>query len=99
MGAKGRRTFTDSFKADAIKLALAGNKTIRQIARDLDVDPGTLHTWIRERKQRPADTSAKPPAATPLEEELRRVRKELERVTEERDILKKAAAYFARESK
>jgi transposase len=100
MGVKGRRTYTEAFKTDAIKMVLEGGKTVRQVARDLDLEPGSLHTWIRQRGKRPGDAAPKSSATSPsLEDEVRRLRKELERVTEERDILKKATAYFAKESK
>jgi len=97
MGVKGRRTYSEQFKADAIKLAIESGKTVRQVARDLELDPGSLHTWIRQRGKRTGDTAQL--AGETLEEEVRRLRRDLANVTDERDFLKKATAYFAKESK
>jgi transposase len=99
MGVKGRRTYTEEFKADAIKLATESGKTVRQVARDLQLDPGSLHTWIRQRGKRPGDAAAAETKTESLEEEVRRLRRDLAKVTDERDFLKKATAYFAKESK
>jgi transposase len=97
MGVKGRRTYSEQFKADAIKLATESGKTVRQVARDLELDPGSLHTWIRQRGKRTGDPAQL--AGETLEEEVRRLRRDLANVTDERDFLKKATAYFAKESK
>jgi transposase len=94
MGVKGRRAYSEQFKSDAVKLATAGTKTVRQVARDLELEPGILHTWIRERGKRAGDVVA---ATETLEEEVRRLRRDLAAVTDERDFLKKASAYFARD--
>ncbi len=95
MGVKGRRTYNEQFKLDAVKLATAGTKTVRQVARDLDLEPGTLHTWIRQRGKRAGDAVAV--TTETLEQEVRRLRRDLAAVTDERDFLKKASAYFARD--
>ncbi|BDE05151.1 hypothetical protein WPS_04270 [Vulcanimicrobium alpinum] len=89
MGVKGRRTYTESFKADAIRMVTQGGKSVRQVARDLDLDSGSLHTWVRQQQKRSGDV-AQAASTGPLEDEVRRLRKELARVTEERDILKKS---------
>jgi transposase len=99
MGVKGRRTYDDQFKADAVRLGTESNKTIREVAQSLGIEPGTLHTWIRQRGKRSGDTEPGRPGAETLEEEVRRLRRDLARVTDERDFLKKATAYFAKESK
>jgi transposase len=96
MGVKGRRTYSEQFKSDAVKLATESKKTVRQVARDLELEPGTLHTWIRERGQRAGDTIAGSKTEA-LEAEVRRLQRDLATVTDERDFLKKATAYFARE--
>src|SRR5579862_8109828 len=98
MAGKTRRAYSEQFKTDAIKLATQSGKTVRQVARDLQLDPGSLHTWIRERGKRAGDAGAPLPGET-LEEEVRRLRRDLAEVTSERDFLKKATAYFAKESK
>jgi transposase len=98
MGVKGRRTYDRQFKANAVKLATKSGKTVRQVARDLGVEPGTVHTWIRQSGERAGDAAREPRSET-LQQEVDRLRRELARVTDERDFLKKATAYFARESK
>jgi transposase len=97
MGVKGRKTYSEQFKSDAINLATESGKTVRQVARDLDVEPGTLHTWIRQRGKRAGDVATESKTET-LEEEVRRLRRDLAQVTNERDFLKKATAYFAKEN-
>jgi transposase len=96
--AKARRTFTPEFKVQAVKLVTEQGKSIAEVARDLDLGESMLRSW----KQALASTGAQafpghgnPPA---LEEELRRLRAENKRLTMERDILKKATAFFAKES-
>ena len=98
MGVKGRRIYSEQFKSDAVKLATESGKTVRQVARDLDIEPGSLHTWIRQSGSRAGDAAAGSKTES-LEEEVRRLRRELANVTDERDFLKKATAYFAKENK
>ena len=89
-----RRQYTSEFKQEAVRLAKSGEKSIAQTAKDLGIYEGLLHKWIKIYGTG-SYTSGKP---TPSEhEELLRLRRELKRVTEERDILKKATAYFAKE--
>lgn len=91
-----RQVFTKAFKLEAVRLLDAGKQPAAAIARELGIKREKLYAWrnqlgpdaFHDRPGRPAaDESA----------EIRRLKRELERVTEERDILKKAAAYFARE--
>jgi transposase len=74
----------------------SGDRPIAQTARDLGVNENTLHTWIK--KYHRAKGVEKPVNEDPLYEELKRLKKENARLKEEREILKKAAAYFAKES-
>ena len=92
-----RRNFTDEFKADAVRLVLAGGKSLPQVARDLDLTESSLRSWV-ERVQ--ADKGkGRPGALTSAErEELAGLRKEVRTLRMERDILKKAAAFFAKEN-
>jgi transposase len=98
MAARARRAYTEQFKADSVKLAVQSDKTVRQVARDLQIEPGLLHTWIRQQGKL-VDKVAKQPRGETLEDEVRRLRRELANVTEERNFLKKATAYFAKENK
>jgi transposase len=92
-----RRSFTDEFKADAVRLVLAGGKSLPQVARDLDLTESSLRNWV-ERAQ--ADKGkGRPGVLTSAErEELAGLRKEVRTLRMERDILKKAAAFFAKEN-
>ena len=92
-----RRAFTPEFKQEAVRLLLDSGRPISHVARELEVRPDQLRHW----KQEFAPAAGEPvprPGETP-EQELRRVRRELEVVRQERDFLKKAAAFFAKESR
>src|SRR3954463_4743945 len=96
--AKTRRTFTPEFKAQAVKLVTEQGKSIAKVARDLDLGDSMLRAWkqaLAGGGDRAFAGQGNPPA---LEEELRRLRAEVKRLTIERDILKKATAFFTRES-
>ena len=95
------RTFTAEFKLEAIKLALSPGNSIVQVASDLGVGKSTLTHWIREYRERggaafPGHGNA---VLTPQEAEIARLKRELEIARQERDILKKATMFFAKESK
>jgi len=93
---KSRRKFSREFKIEAVRKALTSGAPTSHTARSLDVRPEVLYNWIRAFRD---DTHLEIPSeAMSLDEEVRRLRRELARVTEERDILKKAAQYFAKES-
>ena len=99
-GSKGarrpRRSFTDEFKTGAVRLVLDERKTIGQVSRDLDLTPSALGLWV---KQAQADrTNGKTGLTTEEREELAKLRRENRELRMERDLLKKAAAFFARES-
>ena len=94
-----RSTFSKEFKLEAVRLLEAGNKPASEIALDLGIRRNQLYKWrdqLRELGEvaftRPV---GRPPKAS--EDEVTRLRRELEQVKQERDILKKAAAYFAKE--
>jgi len=91
-----RRSFTDEFKAGAVALVLDQDKTVASVARDLDLTPSALTAWV---KQARADRSKGATGLTTEERaELARLRKDNRELRLERDILKKAAAFFAKES-
>jgi transposase len=96
------RRYPKEFKDEAVKLALKSS-SIRNTATELGVPVGTLHTWLEQLKKKDDLPSAsKPPANQDiglLLEENRRLHKELAVVKEEKEILKKAAAYFAQHQK
>jgi transposase len=96
-GRRARRVFTDEFRAGAVRLVLDEGRTIGSVARDLDLTPSGLRTWVE--RARADRTKGKSGGLTSAErEELTRLRKENRVLRLERDVLKKAAAFFASES-
>lgn len=88
--------YTEEFKAEAAKQVLEGGHSTVEVALRLGVNKHSLYDWVRKAKlSKGQDVLAKTPAVSESAE-LRRLKAELKRVTEERDILKKAAAYFAK---
>lgn len=94
----GRRSFTREFKFEAVRLIKERGVTVARAARDLDVHENVLRKWVK-------DFAADPQAAFPGQgqmkaehAEIERLRREVTRLKGERDILKKAAAFFAKES-
>ena len=96
MSKRTKREYTTEFKERAVNLVISSEKSIAQIARDLGMKEGTLYTWIDKAKSTIEQTPCK--SNEQLFDELKRVKKELAEVKEQRDILKKATAYFAKES-
>ena len=93
---RARRSFTDEYKEGAVRLVLDEGKTIAQVARDLDLTASTVATWVKyERADR---TKGKTGLTTEEREELSRLRKENRQLKMERDLLKKWAAFFAKET-
>jgi transposase-like protein len=98
MGQRTRRAFTREHKAEVVRLVYTSGKSIGEIARELDLTETSVRAWVRQAgvdaKQDPAG-----PLTTEERSELTRLRREMKTVTMERDFLKKAAAFFAREVK
>jgi transposase len=94
-----RRTFSRDFKVEAVRLVEEENRPVNEVAEQLGIHPGLLYKW---RKAYITEQEAAFPgqgrAAGP-EEELRRLRRENARLREEREILKKAVTFFAKENK
>jgi transposase-like protein len=89
-----RRRFTAEFKAQAVERLLEGGKGLSEVATELGLSPGQLSAW---RNEQPAAGSAEALAARKAEQaETQRLRREVKRLEEEVEILKKAAAFFAR---
>ncbi len=94
-GRRARRSFTPAFKADAVRLAKSG-KTIAQVARELDLTETALREWVRRAD---ADVGERQDVLTTEErQELARLRREVKTLRQEREILKAAATFFAREN-
>ena len=91
-----RRSYTPEFKAGAVALVLEEGRSMHGVAKDLGLTPSALERWV---KQARADRGEGPPEAltTTEREELLRLRRENRKLQMERDILKKAAAFFAKD--
>lgn len=90
-----RRQFDDDFKAQAVRLVLEEGKSVGSVARDLDLTETALRQWVE--RARADRTHGKTGLTTAEREELARLRKENRILREEREILRKAAAFFANE--
>jgi len=91
--AEHRRKFPREFKLEAVRRIVDGGEPAAQVARALDIRVEMLHTWARQLKSEAADAFRGNGKMTSQDEELRRLRRKLAVVTEERDILKKAYWY------
>jgi transposase-like protein len=97
MERRKRRSYTSEFKAETVRLVVDGGRSIAEVARDLELTESALRLWVRQ-----AEIDAgrgKPGEVTTQErEELQRLRREVKTLRLEREILKKAAAFFAKEN-
>ena len=96
-GRRARRSFSEEFRAGAVRLVLDEGKSVGAVARDLDLTASGLRLWVMRAR---ADRSkGKSGGLTSVErEELAQLRKEVRHLRLERDVLKKAAAFFAKEN-
>jgi transposase len=94
---KPRRSYTREYKVEAVRMTTEGGVPVAQVARDLGINDNTLHNWRRQFREWGAGPGAGKEALS-LAEENRRLRKELALAREERDFLKKAAVWLAREA-
>ena len=93
------KTYTPEFRAEAVKLVLAQGLSLEEAAQRIAMPKGTLANWVSSAKRGYAGTVMPGSRTVPeLETEVARLRKELAETRMERDVIKKAAAYFARES-
>ena len=91
----GTKRYTDTFKLEAVRQVTDGGHGVYDVSNRLGVSSKSLYDWIKTYGPQSAATQA----ARSEQDEVRRLRAELKRVTQERDILKEAARYFAQESK
>ncbi len=96
--ARPRRTYTPEFKAEAVKLVTEQGYSVAEAARSLGVHQTVLRSWKQALQAKGDQAFPGPGKLPPIEEELRRLRADNKRLLAERDILKKAAAFFAREA-
>ena len=93
-----RRQFSREFKLEAVRLVKDRGVTVAQAARDLDVHENVLRKWVREATADSQEAFPGKGVMKPEQAEIDRLRKEVAKLKMERDILKKAAAYFAKDS-
>ena len=93
---KTQRTFTKEFKLEAVQLVKTSNKPLAQIARDLGIADSTLHHWRQLFTEHGEQAFPGSGHQTAQEEEIRRLKREVEILRQERDILKKALGIFSR---
>jgi transposase len=96
MGRRKRRRFSGEYKAEAVRLVRESGESIYAIAREMDLTETALRRWVQQAE---VDRKAEPSGAltTGEREELTRLRRDVKRLRMERDILKKATAFFAKE--
>ena len=90
---RGKR-YTAEFKAQAVALVVEAGRSALVVARELGINVNTLHSWLKQARDEDSDSNTSEAAIY----EIKRLKKELAQAQMERDILKKAAAYFAKEA-
>jgi transposase len=96
MSENRRRRFDAQFKRDALRLVQESNRKISEIAKDLNIRPELLYRWKSEQAADPEQAFPGKGHMKPDEEYVRRLERELAQARQERDILKKALAYFSK---
>jgi transposase len=91
-----RRAFTATYKAEVVELCRKGERSIAQVARDLGLTETSVRRWV---EQAEVDAGRRPGLTSSEHEELVQLRREVRVLREERDILKRATAFFARETR
>jgi len=95
MTRRHRRKFTDEFKAETVKLIRESDRTVGSVARELDLTETAVRSWVKQ-----AEASGSADTLSPDERaELRRLRKENQELRMEKEILRKATVFFAKESR
>lgn len=96
---KARRKFDRQFKIDAVNLALNGDRSVAEVAESLGIASAVLYRWIRTLNKDQGEAFPGKGRLGPQEEEIWRLRRELEQAKEDREILKKALEYFSKNGK
>ena len=91
-----RRSFTPEFKAEVVELCRAGDRSIGQVARDLGLNETTIRNWVN---QADIDAGVRDGLTSAERDEIARLRKENRVLREDRDILRRATAFFAKETR
>jgi transposase len=90
-----KNRYTQEFKSEAINMAVNSDLSLSEVASNLGLNYKTLYNWVKGSMPESSSTQAGKSKIKELESELRALRRDLKRARQERDILKKAAAYFA----
>jgi len=91
-----RRSFTPEFKADIVERCLAGDRTVGQVARDFDLTETAVRAWVHQAE---TDAGERPGLTSDEREELSRLRRENRRLRDDVEVLKRATAFFAKETR
>ena len=94
---KQRRSFSIEFKSEAVRATIVGDRSLTQVARDLGISASLLQNWKQRMLEENEDLAGS--RTETMEQENRRLRRENASLREDREILKKAAAFFAKESR
>lgn len=94
---KVQKTYTPEFKREAVRLAQTSGKPLAQVARELGILDTSIHQWRKELSEHGSEAFPGSGHQTAQEEEIRRLKRELDRVQKERDILKKTLGIFTRD--
>ena len=97
MSKRVNRKYTTEFRESAVNMVISSEKSMSQIAKELGINGTTLYAWVNKAKSTTTHETGK--NTEQLFDELKRLKIELSDVREQRDILKKATAYFAKESR
>lgn len=93
---RARREFTDEFKAEIVERCRAGDRSLRQVARDFDLTESTVRRWVNQAE---VDAGRRPGLTSEEREELTDLRRENKRLQADVDLLKRATAFFAKETR
>jgi transposase len=96
---RANKKFDRQFKIDAVNLVINGDKSVKAVAESLGVPWASLYRWVRQLNKDQGDAFPGKGRLGSQEEELRRLRRELEQAKEDRDILKKALEFFSKNGK
>ena len=96
MSKRTKQDYTTEFRDRAVSMVISSEKSTAQIAKELGMNATTLYSWVSKVKS--VNSTKDEPNNTELFDDIKRLKKELAEVKEQRDILKKATAYFAKES-
>jgi transposase len=91
-----RRSYDSEFKREAVKLVIEGGRIASEVAKGLGINENILYRWIKQYREDPGNSFPGKGRLKPEDEELRRLRRELTDVKEERDILKKVVGIFSK---